>query len=1120
MTPRLALELSVDGIALLSRAPDGTWWREGAVTLDDPAFTTAVQKLRDRGLARVGADACSYLILPDSQLLFTTLERDDRKAEVTIRQNLTGRTPYDVDDLAFDFLQIGDRLQVAVVALETLMEAETFAAEHGFRPVAFVASPDPSNYRGVPWFGQTGLANDLLNGEAPPKPESPFVIHAAPPLPGPGLGMGLGELPQGELFGAPTPSPPAETPPEPEYVDPPAPAEDRTEQDRAPSFATRRSIPAEASPRLSRIAPRLSGVTRDPVPPRRAAVPPPVAVPAPSPDPEPPAEPDVAIDPSEPELDAAPEPREVLDPLPADMPAPVEEPEVEAAPDQAYLDPERHEESDREQVEPEPGELEADADLSTPPGETVFTPIVDLPSDDDLAGDAPELLEVEAPEAGEQADTPDPDAEPTIETLDSSDEEPADTPAPDVVSDEPADPEPHLAERTAEMSEATEEPRQDETDEGPQDDDRGAEPLRTAPPPIMATRETLPPARRRPHLTASNPAEEEPEESPIRRRISALLPTRDDEDTAAAEIAAQQDGARRGGMGLWLTLGLIAVMAAVAGGSLLLDGEEVADLPEETQLAGTPRGDAALLPGAGTAPTDRLPPPQPLVVGSVAPVAVETPSTEEAAPPRTSDVVDEPAPPDQPEAVAPADTAVAGTSDLEDAPLATPTDAPSEQPEIATIETPSEPEAPQSAEAEVIETTVPVEPLPESETTEAPGPASPTDVVQTETAVASAQTTDTPTEPELSTETASSRASSEDAPATETPAAPTADEGPAIASTDTPEEEAPNAGSALVPDVAQDDDAPVPSESESVQLVAATPEGTVAPGGYRVVAGRPSILPTPRPGGEEVVTPAALSTTEPETVPEVDPEEAARREILSRVRPQLRPDGGDLGLPDTEAAEPTETTPETEDQAATPPTIRPTPRPAGLAPETEPEPQQDAGAATDEDDPAVIAAQQAALASLAARRNRTTAETAEVETSVDDSEPVSPLALAASRRPSVRPRGVEREAAQIVTRRREAAAASPAPQQAAASTQRITPSRGGVANAATDENAIRLNRINLIGTYGRPSARRALVRLSNGRYVKVEVGDRLDRGRVVAIGDGELRYQRGGRNIVLQMPRT
>jgi hypothetical protein len=42
--------------------------------------------------------------------------------------------------------------------------------------------------------------------------------------------------------------------------------------------------------------------------------------------------------------------------------------------------------------------------------------------------------------------------------------------------------------------------------------------------------------------------------------------------------------------------------------------------------------------------------------------------------------------------------------------------------------------------------------------------------------------------------------------------------------------------------------------------------------------------------------------------------------------------------------------------------------------------------------------------------------------------------------------------------------------------------------------------------------------MGNGRYVRVRVGDRLDRGRVVAIGETQLRYQRGGRNITLQIP--
>ncbi len=81
------------------------------------------------------------------------------------------------------------------------------------------------------------------------------------------------------------------------------------------------------------------------------------------------------------------------------------------------------------------------------------------------------------------------------------------------------------------------------------------------------------------------------------------------------------------------------------------------------------------------------------------------------------------------------------------------------------------------------------------------------------------------------------------------------------------------------------------------------------------------------------------------------------------------------------------------------------------------------------------------------------------------------------------------------------------------------PSRASVAKQATVRNAINLGKVNLIGIYGSPSKRRALVRLASGKYVKVEVGDRVDGGRVSAIGSNELRYVKRGRNITLKMPK-
>jgi hypothetical protein len=78
---------------------------------------------------------------------------------------------------------------------------------------------------------------------------------------------------------------------------------------------------------------------------------------------------------------------------------------------------------------------------------------------------------------------------------------------------------------------------------------------------------------------------------------------------------------------------------------------------------------------------------------------------------------------------------------------------------------------------------------------------------------------------------------------------------------------------------------------------------------------------------------------------------------------------------------------------------------------------------------------------------------------------------------------------------------------------------GSVAKNATFANAIDLGRTNLIGVYGTPSRRYALIRTGTGSYKKVRVGDSIDGGKVAAITDSEVRYQKGGRMIALSMPK-
>lgn len=260
-------------------------------------------------------------------------------------------------------------------------------------------------------------------------------------------------------------------------------------------------------------------------------------------------------------------------------------------------------------------------------------------------------------------------------------------------------------------------------------------------------------------------------------------------------------------------------------------------------------------------------------------------------------------------------------------------------------------------------------------------------------------------------------------------------------------------------------------------LVTPTPEGVLSPEGAFVVLGRPPVVAVPRP--REIAPPA-------EPVPDLGVEDA----ILGTFEPQPRP--GDLeetrerqilgGLTVTELA--------------------------GLRPETRP----------------VSAQEAAARASLFAAPQgtegvETGADAAPAEDTATDAEPEpepvitgTALAVAESLMPRSRPGDIEaivaaaeRAPAQVI----EARAIAPPPS---------IPSNADVTRAATERDAIRLRDVNLIGVTGTPSDRRALVRLPSGRFIRVGVGDRLDGGRVAAIGEASLQYVRNGRNITLEIP--
>ena len=75
-----------------------------------------------------------------------------------------------------------------------------------------------------------------------------------------------------------------------------------------------------------------------------------------------------------------------------------------------------------------------------------------------------------------------------------------------------------------------------------------------------------------------------------------------------------------------------------------------------------------------------------------------------------------------------------------------------------------------------------------------------------------------------------------------------------------------------------------------------------------------------------------------------------------------------------------------------------------------------------------------------------------------------------------------------------------------------------IVKLATQKNAINKRKLNVLSIYSRGSEKRAVVLFPTGQTKLVKVGDRLDGGRVAAIGTTEIRYIKGGNNLVLKIP--
>ena len=1107
MIPNFALSLSFEGIALLRRMGP-RWALIDDVPLDHADFDSQVIALRDRAESLDPTGAQVALIIPNEQIRYLDqpdLGGDETARDIAIRASLDGATPYAVNELKFDYVVTDGRLQIAAVAIETLDEAQSFAVEHGFDPVSFMAQAPEGAFDSAVFFGKAKGWNKPASRPARAIRIVEADEAALKPLPKPELIAPAAPKPQAPKPDAPKPE--AARPPAPKPQAQPAPAADKSPAAPAPAAQSKAPVdkPAPAA---------KPDVSAQPAPPK-AAVPAPAAQSkAPTDTPAPAAKPDVSAQPAAPKA-AAPAPEAPAPKAPAPAVAPSEpapkapapkakgpEPSVPAAPQapsappqpgpvapaaapkapaippqapagqgapKAPAVPPRSAPAPKAPAAPQPAAEPAAPKAPAPrpaaqvqqpapsaaPAETdaerpyTFSTIRATRSGATGSGPSGEAAAPRPPITGELKArfTPvAPAADSKTEMPESPSKAPASAPAPQARTG-------FFSAPTASALLAQASAAADEAEAAKLSGDRAA--------PAQAKRPVLPPKTKGKTKPAAKPGVKPiPKVAAARAAALAAVPAREakEDEFLAAPAAARKAvpapgkgphvGSKPGGLPRPSPLAKLAALRGPQGqdrsGGQAAVGGGVAAIPAGMAFNQPSERDRMTVFGARDRDTTGG---KPKYLGLMLTAILLLFLAGVAA--WAAVFLEDGLARLFRSADEPA-SAVASLPDGDpDAPRATGDDGvileSATPPASAAPAISARPVARPEGKVQIAAFDPPAT-APESLVAPLAVPTDPRQLTPEEAAVnyaASGIWQRAPAKPHRPPEDGVDDvyAASID---------PNIQIFDAVA---LPQAKDLERG----PDF-QDPGLPPPAgltfDFDERDLVRATPEGALTPDGLRIFTGRPPVIPPLR---DE----AALAPD-----PELDAPGAIRTRLnaMPRVRPQTRPD--DLmelrersqlgGISRSELAE-----------------IRPVMRP----PTAQEQAEIDAPEATDQ-------AVRRSLVPVGRPRNMA----AIVDNADRSLVPAEPVQTAAA----VAPRTV-------------------APQ---------VPSSASVARAATATNAINLKKINLIGVYGTAENRRALVRLANGKYQKVKVGDRLDGGRVTAIGEEALRYTKGNRNLTLTMPQT
>ncbi|MGI3187067.1 hypothetical protein [Nioella aestuarii] len=1079
MAPNFALFLSPEGIALAHRQPGGHWAVLGDTALDVPDLGASLLVLRKLAEQRAGKDFETLVILPDDQILYTSLTApgpDDEDRLDQIRAGLDGLTPYPVDQLAYDWFPLEDgRVKLAVVAQETLEEARAFATGHGFTPAGFGARPLDNRYRGVAHFDRsidwTAEIADIEFGHD--------TWHKARKT--------------------------AETPVE----DAPVEEEEQPVND-APIEADEADKAADASD--APVADETPAPSDSDAPKDDADVP--------AEDTPAPAEPVAKVTPGPTQLELeSDESAEEVEAAASDTPAPTPAPSEPAPKKNADEGPS------------EPPASEEPLQVPAGFGSRRKT------AEPEAAGS---LVRSRKSRFGPGADV-------------SADDAPKDPELPRDRKDDPGDRAEPVFGRAARKTPATA--------DAPKASKSGGKKTAPARPSIAGPEPQLPPLARLKSQIAARPTEDRPEPGPN--------PFAGPPPSLRADKTSLKD--RVAGIGRQLSEGTGKARDAASGLSgRLTDGRS--SIGKRLRSLGKGEADASETPNADAATVTPEPATEPAATASPSPPPAE-PATRKGLGRLGRKKKAEPAAAAQ--TVAATETITPPAPDTGARRRFTPPKRNRSEPKIADADAPimggllargsvATSRGP-SVKTGLVLTLILLAVLglvgiwaafylPETALGRWMGLGNQDEIIIADT------------EPEVL-----------DQPLLATPS-PSADDAPEVMASLTPED-APSVpviaplAPELLPDIDAEDldlgPAPVaspvidpetvlPSEEENANfyartgvwqrppvitlpdpepvleevvfagldptvavhdafalptpnflpsrdlpaapadsdlsgpllaldrdtMVAPTPEGAMTPYGILVYAGQPPVAAVPRPrdapevlaaAAAESVVIAAASEAEAAAVEEPGgiPPGAVDTALLEAFRPEARPD--DL----QEQRERAILGGITFDELAG---IRPESRPLSL--------QEEAAAA---------------------------AEEAAADASPGDVTSASDLAVAVSFLPNPRPGNIDT----MVEQARAAGNSGPAPAVAASASDTVQPaipSSASVTRAAAEDGSINLRNLNLIGISGASGARRALVRLPSGRFVRVEVGDRLDGGQVAAIGESSLQYVKRGRTITLEVP--